>query len=112
MKEIKAYVHKSRVADVISALKDSPAWGGQQGDRRHNLAAYAVKGSLLPLDSDERHYSVELGDEVINAYKLELLCEDDEVDALFDVLQQSARTGQSVAGWITVTDLVRAAPIR
>lgn len=26
MKEIKAYVHASRIADVIAALKDSPAW--------------------------------------------------------------------------------------
>ncbi|MBK7120637.1 MAG: hypothetical protein IPH64_17600 [Comamonadaceae bacterium] len=48
--------------------------------RRHNLAIYIVKGSLLPLDSNEQHYSMDLGDEVVNEYKLELLCEDSEVE--------------------------------
>jgi nitrogen regulatory protein P-II 1 len=111
MKEIKAYVHSSRIADVIAAIKDSPAWGGKAGARRHNLAAYIVKGSLVPLDSNERHYAMDLGDEVVNEYKLELLCEDNEVDALVDALVAAARTGQAVAGWVTVADLVRAVPI-
>ena len=111
MKEIKAYVHRSRIADVIAALKDSPAWGGARGGRRHNLAVYIVKGSLLPLDSDEQHYSMDLGDEVVNEYKLELICADDEVDEIINALQTAGRTGQSVAGWITVTHLDRAMPI-
>ncbi len=111
MKEIKAYVHRSRIADVIAALKDSPAWGGARGGRRHNLAVYVVKGSLLSLDSDEKHYSMDLGDEVINEYKLELLCEDGEVEALSATLMAAARTGQAVAGWITVIDVVSATPI-
>ncbi|MDP2371586.1 P-II family nitrogen regulator [Rhodoferax sp.] len=111
MKEIKAYVHRSRVADVIAALKDCPAWGGARGVRRHNLAMYVVKGTLLPLDSAEQHYSLDLGDEVVNEYKLELLCEDMEVDQIVAVLQSAARTGQAVAGWITVTDLISVMPI-
>ena len=111
MKEIKAYVHRSRIADVIAALKDSPAWGSVRGGRRHNLAVYVVKGSLLPLDSDEKHYSMDLGDEVVNEYKLELLCEDSEVEPLKAALVKAARTGQAVAGWITVIDVVSATPI-
>ena len=96
MKEIKAYVHRSRIADVIAALKDSPAWGGARGGRRHNLAVYIVKGSLLPLDNAEQHYAVDLGDEVVNEYKLELLCEDSEVEALSAALTDAARTGKPV----------------
>lgn len=111
MKEIKAYVHRERIADVIAAIKDCPAWGGQQGTRRHNLAVYVVKGSLLPLDDDELHYAMDLGDEVVNEYKVELLCEDSEVDALVNALVDAARTGQAVAGWVTVSDLSRAVPI-
>ena len=111
MKEIKAYVHRSRIADVIAALKDSPAWGGQRSGRRHNLAVYVVKGSLLPLDSDEQHYSIDLGDEIVNEYKLELLCEDSEVEPLKAALLGAARTGQAVAGWITVIDVVSVTPI-
>lgn len=112
MKEIKAYVHRERIADVIAAIKNCPAWGGVAGARRHNLAVYVVKGSLVPLDSHERHYAMDLGDEVINEYKLELLCEESEVDALVAALVDAARTGQAVAGWVTVTDLSRAVPIR
>ena len=111
MKEIKAYVHRSRIADVIAALKDSPAWGGARGGRRHNLAVYIVKGSLLPLDNAEQHYAVDLGDEVVNEYKLELLCEDGEVEPLTAAITAAARTGQTVAGWITVIDVVSATPI-
>jgi nitrogen regulatory protein P-II 1 len=111
MKEIKAYVHRSRVADVIAAIKATPAWGTATQARGHNLAVYMVKGSLLPLDNEERHYSLDLGDEVINEYKLELLCEDGEVDDLVQAIQSAARTGRSPAGWITVTELARAIPI-
>ena len=111
MKEVKAYVHRNRVADVISAIKNCPAWGGSGRANQHNLAVYIVKGSLLALDSDERHYSMELGDEVVNEFKVELLCEDAEVDDIVAALVSAARTGQTVAGWVTVSDLTRAVPI-
>ena len=111
MKEIKAYVHSSRVTDVIASIKASPAWGTAKQARQHNMAVYLVKGSLMPLDDDERHYSLDLGDEVVNEYKLELLCEDGDVDALVQAIADAARTGQDQAGWITVTDVVRAIPV-
>ena len=111
MKEIKAYVHHSRVADVIAAIKNCPAWGGDRGAHRHNLAVYVVRGSLLAADSSETHYSMDLGDEVIKEYKIELICEDAEVDAVVRDLVAAARTGQNVAGWVTVSDLASAVPI-
>lgn len=111
MKEIKAYVHRSRVADVIAALKECPAWGGERGGRRHNLAMYLVKGTLVPLDSDEQHYSIDLGDEVVNEYKLELLCEDEQVEALVAAIRDNALTGKSDAGWVYVTDVIQAVPV-
>jgi nitrogen regulatory protein P-II 1 len=111
MKEIKAYVHRNRVADVIAAIKATPCWGNATRSLGHNLAVYMVKGSLLPLFEDERHYSLDLGDEVVNEYKLELLCEDAEVDELVQAIRDAARTGQAQAGWITVTELARAIPI-
>lgn len=55
MKEIKAYIHRNRVAEVISALKESVAWT-TVGNEEHNLTAYMVKGSLVPLDEGERRY--------------------------------------------------------
>ena len=53
-----------------------------------------------------------LGDEVVNEYKLELLCEDNEVEPLKAALVAAARTGQAVAGWITVIDVISATPIQ
>ena len=43
MKEIKAYVHRSRIADVIAAVKATAAWGSALRARGHNLAVYLVK---------------------------------------------------------------------
>ena len=92
MKEIKAYIHRNRVADVISALKGSTSWASI-GRGEHNLTAYMVKGSLVPLDDDERHHSLDLGDEVVNEYKLELHCSDEHVDEMVNTIRVAGRTG-------------------
>lgn len=110
MKEIKAYIHRNRIAEVISALKSSVAWTAV-GSGEHNLTAYMVKGSLVPLDEDERHYSLDLGDEVVNEYKLELHCADVHVDELVKIIVAAGRTGQANSGWVYVVDIVNATPI-
>lgn len=111
MKEIKAYVHRDRVADVIGGLKASPSWSSASKGCQHNLVVYVVKGSLAPLNDNERHYSLDLGDEVVNEYKLELLCEDADVDELVGVILAAAHTGQPNAGWVTVTNIVQAVAV-
>lgn len=110
MKEIKAYIHRNRIADVISALKSSVAWTAV-GSGEHNLTAYMVKGSLVPLAEGERRYSIDLGDEVVNEYKLELHCADDHVDELVKIIVAAGRTGQANSGWVYVVDIVSAVPI-
>lgn len=110
MKEIKAYVHRSRVADVISELKASPAWNAASGGE-HNLTVYVVNGLLLPIDDKERHFSVDLGDEVVNEYKLEVHCSGEHVDDLVAVIRTAARTGQVNSGWIYVADITASIPI-
>jgi len=107
MKAIKAYVHRSRVSEVIEALKASASWNCGQ----HNLTLYLVKGSLRPLDDAERQYSVDLGEEVVNEYKLELHCDDEHVAELVTVIRTTAATGQPNAGWIYVSDILQATPI-
>jgi nitrogen regulatory protein P-II 1 len=98
MKEVKAYLHAHRIGAVIAELKASAVWA-------------AVKGSLVPIDEHERHYSVELGGEVVNEYKLELVCEDAHVDEFVKIIRRVGRTGQRCAGWVYVTDLQQALPI-
>lgn len=111
MKEIKAYVHAHRIGAVVAALKSSVAWAAAADKGGANLAVYLVKGTLLPLGEWERQYSVELGDEVVNEYKLELLCESIHVDELVAVIRQHGRTGQATAGWVYVTEVDQALPI-
>ncbi|MES2283884.1 MAG: P-II family nitrogen regulator, partial [Pseudomonadota bacterium] len=93
-----------------SALKSSVAWT-TIGDDEHNLTVYMVKGSLVPIDEGERRFSVELGDEVINEYKLELHCSEDHVDELVKIIVASARTGRANSGWVYVMDVVSAIPV-
>lgn len=110
MKQIHAYVHRDRLADVVAGVKDCAAWDGTRGNRRHNLAAYVVQG-LPTSSSDDTRFSMDLGDEVVKEFKLELICEDAEVQEFVDAIKLAARTGQPVGGWITVVDVVLASPI-
>ncbi|MDX1251127.1 MAG: P-II family nitrogen regulator [Gammaproteobacteria bacterium] len=109
MKEIKAYIHNHRIGDVIRALKDSGQCNTSAGCR--NLTVIPVQSLLKAVDAREQHYSMELAEEVIYESKLELICEDHQVEGLVGIISRTARTGQAEAGWIYVTDIVRAVPI-
>lgn len=110
MKEIKAYLHSHRIADVIRALKDSGLCNASGGCRNINVTA--VKGLLKAMGASEQHYSVELAEVVIDEARLELICEDHQVDELVGIIECSARTGQLEGGWIYVSDIISATPIR
>lgn len=102
MKEIKAFIHRNRAADVIRALK---------GAGFSNLSVVDVKGMLAALDERERDYSIELGEETITMVKLELVCEDERVDAAVLLIRENGRTGQPEAGWIYISEIQAALPI-
>ena len=70
-----------------------------------------VKSLLKPVDAREQHYSVDLAESVINESKLELICEDVQVDELVDIIGRAARTGQAEAGWIYVSEIIQAVPV-
>jgi len=111
MKEIKAYIHNHRIADVIRALKESGLCDANEGAGCRNLTVIPVQSLLKAIDAKEQHYSVELAEPVINESKLELICEDHQVDELVDIIERAARTGQREAGWVYVTDIVKATPV-
>ncbi|MCI0401482.1 MAG: P-II family nitrogen regulator [Gammaproteobacteria bacterium] len=102
MKEIKAFVHRHRVSDIIHAL-------GEAGF--HNLSIVDVKGMLQALGSKEQDYSIELGGKFITEVKLELVCEDDQMDDAVLIIRENAQTGQPTAGWIYVSDILEALSI-
>lgn len=108
MKEVKAFVHTSRIGDVIAGLKATAAWTTGQ---RRNLTAHLVQGLVVANDDRARHYSVELGDEVINEYMLEVLVADEDIDEVIAVIRSCATVPRRPAGWIYVVDVAQAMPI-
>lgn len=111
MKEIKAFIHKARIAAVVEALKAAQVTvkGHPGGARNVNVASIQ---SLLPaINSREQRYSMDLAEPVIEEYKLELLCADDEAEALAKIIAAAGRTGQAEAGWVYVTSVESALQI-
>ena len=99
MKEIKAFIHRNRITDVIHALK---------GAGFGNLSIVDVKGTLKALDDKEQDYSVELGTAIITEMKLELVCEEQRMDDAIQLIREHGRTGQEDAGWVYVIDIDQA----
>ncbi|MEW5835062.1 MAG: transcriptional regulator [Lysobacterales bacterium 14-68-21] len=102
MKEVKAFIHRGRVVDVIHALEEA-------GFRY--LSVSDVKGLLTALNGQEQVYSMELGERVTRQIKLEVFCEDDEAERAVQLIRLQGRTGQSVAGWVYQSTVDRAWPI-
>jgi nitrogen regulatory protein P-II 1 len=107
MKEIKAFIHRNRIADVLHSLRNNNFCSG-----RYSLSINDVSGTLRALDSKEKDYSIELGEGVITEVKLELICDDERVDEAIVLIRESAKTGQELAGWIYTYDIVKAVPIK
>jgi len=102
MREIKAFIHRNRVADVVHALTAA-------GFR--NISLIDVKGMLKALNEQEQEYSIELGEMVVTEVKLELVCHSDQIDEAVALILQNGRTGQPNAGWIHVTGIDASYPI-
>jgi len=96
MKQLKAFVHRNRVADLIHALEAA-------GFRR--LSLFDVKGLLRALSSREQQYSVEFGDQVVSEVQMELFCEDADVSRAVEIYRRVGRTGRANAGWIYVSSV-------
>ncbi|TNE64576.1 MAG: P-II family nitrogen regulator [Alphaproteobacteria bacterium] len=102
MKEIKAFIHRNRISDVVHDLKKA----GYK-----YISVVDVLGLLKALNDKEQHYSVEIGDKVVSEVKLELVCDDHQLDVAVDIISRQGRTGQKTAGWIYVTEVEQAIKI-
>ncbi len=102
MKQVKAFVHRNRVSDLIHAL-DAAGFS--------RVSLFDVKGLLRALSVREQEYSVELGDKVISEVQIEVFCEDIDVAKAADTIQHVARTGHADGGWIYVSAIQQSIPI-
>jgi nitrogen regulatory protein P-II 1 len=95
-REIKAFIHRNRVADVVNALSNA-------GLKR--LTVIDVEPSLKALDSREQPYSDEISQKVVMEVKLELVCENETQTAeAIAIIREQGKTGRSSAGWIYVSE--------
>lgn len=108
MKEIKVYLHRQRIAAVVEALREEGQCGFGDDSGCENLAVYAVQGSLKALNFQEQHYSVDLAEAVTFEYKLELVCEDEDVGRLIEIIRKAASTGRRKSATIFVLDIEHA----
>lgn len=102
MKQIKAFVHRTRVRDLVHAL--------EAAGFRH-LSLFDVKGLLRALDAREQQYSVELGESIIHEVQMEVFCEDQDVDKAIAIFRTKGRTGKPEAGCLYVSAIERSLAI-
>lgn len=107
MKEIKAFIHAHRVSDVLQAIKEVD----NSGIQISNFAVFPVQALLHETELKEARYSVNLGETVINEFKIEVLCHEESVANLVEVMQRVGHTGDYEEGWIIVTDVLSAVPV-
>ncbi len=101
-KEIKAFIHRNRVSDVVRALKKAGF---------KDLSVIDVKGILKALDRQEQEYSIEIGEKVITEVKVELVCENNRLNEAVNIIRDNAQTGQAESGCIYVSDIDARIPI-
>jgi nitrogen regulatory protein P-II 1 len=98
MKEIKAYVHRARAADVVQALVRAD-FGP--------LSIVDVKGMLAAFDIQEVEYSTALGTRVISEIKIEFVCQPNRIDEALTLLEDQASMGHGESGVAYVFDVER-----
>ncbi len=96
MKEVKAYIHVNRAADVVRVLRKAGYT---------SLMIVDVKGTFEALDAEEQQYSTELGTRIITEAKIELVCRSDQMDEVVELIKDNAKTGMERSGAIYVSDI-------
>jgi nitrogen regulatory protein P-II 1 len=102
MKQINALVHHIRSAQVVDALQDAGVT---------NITFLDVKGTLKPLSESEQEYSVKAGLAVISEVRISLVCADDDVARVTDIIRREGRIGPGISGWVYVSPIEQALPI-
>lgn len=103
MQEIKAYLRKEKVNDVVRALRDA-------GVARMTITHVWSLGSGV--DPEDFRVSFETGTQYTDKAKLEFVCAEPDVDVLVTIIESHGRTGDRGDGIIFVSPVGRAVKIR
>ncbi len=103
MKEIKAYVRKSCVKDVIEALENAGF---------NCVSLLDVPGLGLLSDPEKRQYSTEIFKSYSIVVKIEIACKNEDADRVVEIIKTQGRTQHPGDGIILVSPVDRAVKIR
>jgi nitrogen regulatory protein P-II 1 len=103
MKEVKAYVRCKKVETVIEALEDAGIDG---------ITLIDVMGLGLLADPDTAKYSIKCVERYSDVAKLEVVCRDDDVHRIVEVIRKEAYSGIRGDGIIFVSPVEMAVKIR
>lgn len=103
MKEIKAYVRLEKAEEVIDALEEAGVPGFTV------IEVKALGSACVP---EDEKFSIDYGEQVSPITKIEVVCNDEDMDRLIDVITDAACTGHKGDGMIFVSEVVEAVKIR
>jgi nitrogen regulatory protein P-II 1 len=103
VKEIKAYIRRERADTVIQKLEEAGVTGMTVLDA-NALAEWADEKSFS--------FSIEYVQKYSTVVKIELICEDNEVDKLASVIANYGKTGTSGDGWVFVSNIEKSIRIK
>ena len=103
MKEIKAYVRRSKMDDVVHGLK---AIGVKA------MSVIPVEGIGALADPEASELSLSYITNYSMVYKLEIVCRADDATLIVNTLRELAHTGSRGDGVIFISDIERAVKIR
>ncbi|MEO8480542.1 MAG: P-II family nitrogen regulator [Candidatus Eisenbacteria bacterium] len=103
MRRIEAYIQPFMLARVVREL---------HGIHVHGLTVLEVKGFGREKDESYPHHAEDYAVDFTPKTKLELLCRDEEVEALIEAILRGAQTGRRGDGKVYVTQVERAISVR
>ncbi len=103
MKEVKAYVRIRIIEKVVTALEDA-------GFCCMTVIDVSTLGHLA--DSKDAKYSIEFVKKYSKMAKIELVCKNENVDAVVSIIQENGCTYQPGDGIVFVAPVERAVKIR
>lgn len=103
MKEIKAYIRPGMIDRVISALE-------QAGVKGMTVIDVSTLGGWA--DPEHTQLSIEYCEKYCSSVKIELVCEDDELEKFVGVILEKAHTGRKGDGKIFISDITDSISIR
>jgi nitrogen regulatory protein P-II 1 len=94
MKEIKAFIRCEKAEEVMEALE-------QMGERNVTLIDVMGVGSMA--DPHTAKYSIECVKKFSEVAKIELICHEEDVQSIIDIIHKKAYTGMKGDGMIYTT---------